>query len=133
MKRDNSVYIVDVLIEGEYRFMLVHIYVNSNLVHSTYTTLVSVYILYSCKEVCEVLLCKCSKIQCKSYSIISPVNILFFFFLSFFSNFIDSLGGSHPNSATFRSPINCPTILSFLSPHQLSQLLCMIITILIFQ
>lgn len=80
MKRDNSVYIVDVLIEGEYRFMLVHIYVNSNLVHSTYTTLVSVYILYSCKEVCEVLLCKCSKIQCKSYSIISPVNILFFFF-----------------------------------------------------
>lgn len=122
MKRDNSVYIVDVLIQVEYRFILVHIYVNSNLVHSTYTTLVSLYILYSCKEVCEVLLCKFSKLQCKSYSIISPVNILFsfFLFLSFFSNFIDSLGGSHPNSATFRSPLNCPTILSFLSPHQLS-------------
>lgn len=118
MKRDNSVYIVDVLIEGEYRFMLVHIYVNSNLVHSTYTTLVSVYILYSCKEVCEVLLCKCSKIQYKSYSIISPVNILFFFFLSFFSNLtlwevhtpILPLSGPlliAPLYSLFLAPINC--------------------------
>lgn len=115
--------------------MLVHIYVNSNVVHSTFTTLVSVYILYSCKEVCAVLSCKCRKIQCKSYSIICLSTFLFkFLFLSFFNNFfIDSLGGSQPNSATFQALLNCRTIHSFLSPHQLSQLLCMIITIRIFQ
>lgn len=136
MKRDTFVFIVDVLIQGKYRFMLVHIYVNSNLVHSTFITLVSVYILYNCKEVCAVLSCKCRKIQCKSYYFTCQHTLfkfLFYFCLSLITSFIDSLGGLHPNSATFQAPLNCLTILSFLCPHQLSQLLCMIITILIFQ